>query len=73
MKKRSVKISGHPTSITLEEEFWNALKSCAEGSDLSINQLVTKIDQARAKEMNLSSAVRVYLLRAVSATVRKDQ
>lgn len=61
MKKRSVKIAGHATSISLEEEFWDALKTLADAQNLSINQLVTRIDAQRG-DANLSSALRVYVL-----------
>lgn len=61
MKKRSVKIAGHPTSITLEDEFWNALKDIAAAQDMTIAQLITQIDETRG-EANLSSALRVYIL-----------
>jgi predicted DNA-binding ribbon-helix-helix protein len=60
MKKRSVKIAGHSTSITLEEPFWRALKDLADEQDISLNELVTRVDKAR--KGNLSSALRVYVL-----------
>lgn len=63
MKKRSVLIAGHPTSVSLEEEFWEALKQVAEQRGLSINALIEEIDQARTG--NLSSAIRVHVLNAV--------
>lgn len=59
-KKRSVRISGHETSITLEEPFWQALRDIAEEQCLSVNQLMSDIDKDR--EGNLSSALRVYIL-----------
>ncbi|WP_042695493.1 ribbon-helix-helix domain-containing protein [Azospirillum sp. B506] len=62
MKKRSVLIAGHPTSVSLEEEFWDALKSVAQSRGLSVNALIEEIDQSRTG--NLSSAIRVYLLKA---------
>ena len=62
MKKRSVNILGHQTSISLEEEFWDALKTEADKQNLSINKLIAKIDRTRA-DRNLSSAIRVYLLK----------
>lgn len=62
MKKRSVMIAGHATSVSLEEEFWDALKSIAEREGKSFNQLVTEID--KNKKGNLSSALRVYVLKA---------
>ncbi|HTH16038.1 MAG TPA: ribbon-helix-helix domain-containing protein [Magnetospirillum sp.] len=62
LKKRSILIAGHATSVTLEPEFWDALKSAAEARGVSVNQLVAEIDQGR--EGNLSSAIRVFVLRA---------
>ena len=60
MKKRSVVISGHRTSVSLENAFWNALKTTAAESGQTVNQLVTEIDQGRSG--NLSSAIRVFIL-----------
>jgi predicted DNA-binding ribbon-helix-helix protein len=61
MRKRSITIHGHPTSISLEDEFWNELASIARLRKLSLNALVTEIDKQRAGG-NLSSALRVYAL-----------
>ena len=63
MKKRSVLIAGHPTSVSLEEEFWDALKGVALQRGLSVNALIEEIDQARSG--NLSSAIRVHILKAL--------
>ncbi|WP_448189538.1 ribbon-helix-helix domain-containing protein [Azospirillum sp. sgz301742] len=60
MKKRSVLIAGHPTSVSLEEEFWDALKDIASTRGVSVNALIEEIDAGRAG--NLSSAVRVFVL-----------
>ncbi len=60
LKKRSVRIAGHETSITLEDEFWDVLRSIAQEQDISINQLISNIDEGR--NSNLSSALRVYIL-----------
>lgn len=60
MKKRSVRIAGHQTSITLEEPFWSGLKVLAQKENLSINQLITHIDETRTAE-NLSSAIRLFV------------
>lgn len=61
--KRSVSISGHRTSISLEQPFWEALKEVACSADVSVNELVRRIDETRDAEGNLSGAVRVYVLR----------
>ncbi|HEY4344664.1 MAG TPA: ribbon-helix-helix domain-containing protein [Parvibaculum sp.] len=60
--KRSVTISGHRTSISLERPFWDALKEIACTEDVSVNELVRRIDAGRDSEGNLSGAVRVYIL-----------
>lgn len=64
IKKRSVQIAGHPTSLTMEEAFWEALHEIAQQKEITINRLITEIDQGRnlEKTPNLSSAVRVYVL-----------
>ncbi|MEX0921894.1 MAG: ribbon-helix-helix domain-containing protein [Rhodovibrionaceae bacterium] len=64
IRKRSVSIAGHDTSLSLEEVFWKALKRRASTEGLSVNALVEKIDSERPlkqRRRNLSSAVRVYL------------
>ncbi|MBI1245883.1 MAG: aryl-sulfate sulfotransferase [Alphaproteobacteria bacterium] len=70
MRKRSVVIAGHRTSISLEPEFWTALKDIARKRNASINDLVTEIDKLRASKDeagNLSSALRVYVLQSLTA------
>jgi predicted DNA-binding ribbon-helix-helix protein len=56
-----VDIAGHRTSISLEAPFWDALTAIAAHRNISINQLVADID--REREGNLSSALRVFVLR----------
>jgi predicted DNA-binding ribbon-helix-helix protein len=62
LKKHSVNILGHATSITLEEDFWALLKSIATEKNVSVNQMIAEIDSA-GLSTNLSSAIRLYLLR----------
>ena len=47
MRKRSITIHGHQTSISLEDEFWDELSALAQARDLSLNALVTEVDKAR--------------------------
>lgn len=68
MKKRSVRIAGHATSLSLEEEFWEALKALATERNTSINQLVAEIDAGRG-EKNLSSALRLFVLQDLQGRV----
>lgn len=61
IKKRSVTVAGHRTSVSLEAAFWRALTEIARARGRSINQLIAEIDRTRTG--NLSSAVRVFVLR----------
>ncbi|MBW7849407.1 MAG: ribbon-helix-helix domain-containing protein [Rhodospirillales bacterium] len=70
IRKRSVIIAGHATSVSVEEEFWEALKQIAARRGLSLNALIAEIDHSRTG--NLSSAVRVFVLRALSGDRRED-
>jgi len=60
MRKHSVVIAGHRTSVSIEAPFWEALKEIARRRGISLNRLITGIDERRAE--NLSSAIRVYVL-----------
>ncbi|MCH2550351.1 MAG: ribbon-helix-helix domain-containing protein [Alphaproteobacteria bacterium] len=59
-QKRSVVVSGHQTSVSLEQIFWDLLIVLAKEKNLSINQLITKID--RNRNGGLSSAIRVFIV-----------
>ena len=62
--KRSVLIAGHPTSISLEPIFWQALEIAARDSGRPVNALVAEIDAARLEvkpPANLTSAIRQWL------------
>jgi predicted DNA-binding ribbon-helix-helix protein len=59
--KRSVIIDGHKTSMSLEDEFWQGLKTIAAGRHMPIAGLVDQIDRER-RQGNLSSAVRLFVL-----------
>jgi predicted DNA-binding ribbon-helix-helix protein len=68
MKKRSVTIAGHQTSLTLEDAFWVELKRIAKERDQSFNELVTEIDQSRDLSINMSSALRLFVLEQLKRT-----
>ncbi len=59
--KRSIIIDGLKTSVSLEDEFWQALKQIAAGLDIKMAELVHQIGQQR-EYGNLSSALRLYVL-----------
>lgn len=61
MRKYSVRIAGHPTSISLEPEFWEAFARIAERRGATPSSLITEIDADR--EGGLSSAIRLFVLK----------
>jgi predicted DNA-binding ribbon-helix-helix protein len=65
MRKRSVVIAGHRTSVSLENAFWDSLKSIAGQRGETVNQIVTRIDGQRSG--TLSSAIRLFVLEALKA------
>ncbi len=62
MRKRSITIDGHRTSVSLEDAFWAELTALAAERHLSLNALVAEIDHTRGARDNLSSALRLYVL-----------
>lgn len=63
-------VAGHPTSLSLEPEFWFVLKQIADAKGLTLNQLITEIDSQRGKR-GLSSAVRVFILHYLGEYVNR--
>jgi predicted DNA-binding ribbon-helix-helix protein len=59
--KRSIVRAGHKTSVSLEDEFWNALKDIAGDRHVTLSELVGGID-AQRQHGNLSSALRLFVL-----------
>jgi predicted DNA-binding ribbon-helix-helix protein len=61
LRKRSVLLAGHATSIALEPEFWEVLDAMAAREGLSLAALISRIDARRA-DNSLASACRVAAL-----------
>jgi predicted DNA-binding ribbon-helix-helix protein len=61
IRKRSIKLAGHKTTVSLEDEFWTSLKDIAQERDQYISDLIAEIDGARQDE-NLSSTIRMFIL-----------
>ena len=62
IRKRSISLHGHRTSFSIEDAFLDELKVIAEKRGISFAALVAEIDEARAMNSNLSSALRLYVL-----------
>jgi len=61
--KHSLTLHGHRTSVSLEDEFWQAFREIARQRNLPINVLAAEIDAARGTQMGLASALRLFVLR----------
>jgi predicted DNA-binding ribbon-helix-helix protein len=59
--KRSIVITGHKTSVSLEDAFWSALKKIAATRKIPLSDLVSTIAN-EWKHGNLSSAIRLFVL-----------
>ncbi|MEL6172394.1 MAG: ribbon-helix-helix domain-containing protein [Pseudomonadota bacterium] len=62
-QKRSLTLRGHRTSVSLEEEFWQAFREIAAERGMALNALAAEIDEARGIETGLASAIRLFVLR----------
>ena len=61
-QKHSLTLRGHRTSVSLEPEFWEAFRQMAADKSMPINALAAEIDEARALDRGLASAIRVAVL-----------
>ena len=68
MHKISVSLSGHQTSISLEPEFFDVLQKLAADQKTSIASIIKKIDETRKPESNLSSEIRIWILKQLLKT-----
>lgn len=61
--KRSLTLGRHRTSVSLEDDFWQGLRSMAAARDIGINALAAEIDAKREVETGLATAIRLEVLR----------
>jgi len=71
MRKRSVTIHGHRTSVSLEGPFWELLDEMAARQGQSLASLVQAVD--RKREGGLSSALRLYVLAELKKETAADK
>jgi predicted DNA-binding ribbon-helix-helix protein len=60
--KRSLRIDGSNTSVTLEDAFWNALREVAAARNIRVSELISTIKIEPQRGSNLSSAIRPFVL-----------
>ena len=70
-KKRSLTLRGHRTSVSLEDEFWEAFRKIAEAQAKPINALAAEIDEARGMDSGLASAIRLFVLETLQSRLSR--
>ena len=68
--KRSIVVKGLHTSVSLEDEFWNLLGSISSLRGVSRSVLVSEIAADLGDKVNLSSALRLYVLEYFKTQLR---
>ena len=68
MHKISVSLSGHQTSISLEQEFFDVLQEIATKRKTSVAAIIKEIDEHRLPDSNLSSETRIWILKQILKT-----
>lgn len=79
VRRHSVRIAGHPTSVSIEDAFWEEIERTAEEDGISAARLIEMVDRQRmtgtptaAKPPNLSSALRLYVLARLQARAARQ-
>ena len=74
LRRHSVRIAGHPTSVSIEDAFWQEIKRAAIEDGISTTRLIETVDRSRmagaapdVPPPNLSSALRLYVLTRLQA------
>ena len=60
--KRSLTLNGHRTSVSLENEFWQAFRRLADERGVPVNALAAEIDARRGIDTGLATAIRLFVL-----------
>ena len=60
--KRSVVVNGKKTSISIEQEFWEAFRTIATSKQIGLSDLASEIAIGHGDQPNVSSGIRVFVL-----------
>jgi len=78
LRRHSVRIAGHATSVSIEDAFWDEIQKAAIEDGISTTRLIERVDRSRmdgttpgAKPSNLSSALRIYVLTHLRGKIGK--
>jgi predicted DNA-binding ribbon-helix-helix protein len=70
MKKISVSLSGHQTSISIEDIFIDTLRAIANHRGISVASIINEIDRARGPDSNLSAEIRIWIVQQLLKTAK---
>ncbi len=73
IRKHSITLHGHRTSLSLEDEFWTELTAIATARAIPLAGLISEIDDNRDADSNLSSALRLHVLAWLKSTGATSQ
>lgn len=59
--KHSITLAGNKTSVSLEDKFWDSLREIAQNENVSLQELIERINKDRIG-CNLSSSARLFVL-----------
>jgi len=65
--KRSLRLQGHLTSVSMEDIFWSEFQRIARARGMSLNALASELDRARTPPASLASTIRVFVLQEIQA------
>lgn len=65
LRKHSVSIRGHRTSFSIEDEFYSDLVEITKSGNMPLAKLISEIDASRKPGENLSSAIRLFVLKSL--------
>jgi predicted DNA-binding ribbon-helix-helix protein len=68
VRKRSIHLHGQKTSVSLEDEFWDALQEISAAKGERLPDTIKAINQSRPDGLDLSSAIRLFVLRYFRAS-----
>jgi predicted DNA-binding ribbon-helix-helix protein len=68
IRERSIHLHGQKTSVSLEDEFWDAFRQIAAARGERLPDLINTIPGERPHGANLSSSIRLFVLRHVRAS-----
>ena len=70
-RKHSLTLRGHRTSVSLEDEFWDAFRAIAARDKRPLNALAAEIDAERGTDMGLASAIRLFVLHRLNRRLQR--